>query len=113
MSQRSRALALYRAILKAHITKLPLDLRHLGSSYVRKEFKLHKQVTQEPQLREFFSAWEGYLEVLQRQADVGKFGAHLDEKDRKLFNDDQKEKLVQLKEEVKEDLAGRKPMEPL
>eukprot|EP01031_Cornospumella_fuschlensis_P041563 gene41563-50722_t len=98
---RVRALSLYRSILKTHITKLPLDLRHLGSSYVRNEFKLHKGVKDSKVLAQFYAAWEGYLEQLKLQADRGRrFGSDLTDKEQKAMSDSQREKMEQLKVEV-------------
>eukprot|EP01039_Chlorochromonas_danica_P004918 gene4918-5398_t len=107
---KERAIHLYRAIMKAHIAKLPLDIRHLGSSYVRNEFKLHKNVTSEPRLREFYTAWDAYLAMISKQADVGKFGKDMSVKESVHLTEDQKEKLAQLKEEVKEDMKATREM---
>lgn len=108
---RVRALSLYRNILKTHITKLPLDLRHLGSSYVRNEFKLHKNVKDGKVLAQFYSAWEGYLEQLMRQADRGRrFGSDLSDKEHQVMTEAQREKLEQLKVEVREDILNNKSL---
>ena len=57
----SRALTLYRAILRAHSKYLPQQMKELGDSYVKSEFRLHKDVTKQEQLDHFFAAWEDYL----------------------------------------------------
>eukprot|EP01031_Cornospumella_fuschlensis_P029143 gene29143-35173_t len=104
---RIRALSLYRSILKTHITKLPLDLRHLGSSYVRNEFKLHKGVKDSKVLAQFYAAWEGYLEQLKLQADRGRrFGSDLSDKEQRAMSDSQREKMEQLKLEDLQDHAS-------
>lgn len=55
-AQRSFALRLYKALLRAHRTVLPDAMRSLGDAYVREEFKLHK--TAKPQhLHGFFTQW--------------------------------------------------------
>ena len=64
---RSAALSLYRGILRAH-RKMPAEMRSLGDTYVRSEFKLHKSVTNEAQLNAFFSAWEEYLNQMMKTA---------------------------------------------
>ncbi len=64
---RSAALSLYRGILRAH-RKMPMEMRMLGDTYVRSEFKLHKPVTKEAQLNAFFLAWEEYLDQIMRTA---------------------------------------------
>jgi hypothetical protein len=38
-----------------------MEMRMLGDTYVRSEFKLHKPVTNEAQLDAFFVAWDQYL----------------------------------------------------
>ena len=38
----STALNLYRRILRLHRWKLPQEMRHLGDSYVKEEFRLHR-----------------------------------------------------------------------
>ena len=55
-AQRSFALRLYKALLRAHRTVLPDAMRSLGDAYVREEFKLHKSA--KPQhLHGFFTQW--------------------------------------------------------
>lgn len=55
-AQRSFALRLFKALLRAHRTVLPEAMRSLGDAYVREEFKLHK--TAKPQhLHGFFTQW--------------------------------------------------------
>ncbi len=55
-AQRSFALRLYKALLRAHRTVLPEAMRSLGDAYVREEFQLHK--TAKPQhLNGFFTGW--------------------------------------------------------
>ena len=56
----SRAVVLYRSLLKAHKKHLPREMRQLGDSYVKSEFKLHKNAKPE-HLDGFFSEWEKYL----------------------------------------------------
>jgi hypothetical protein len=64
---KSAALALYRGILRAH-RKMPSEMRLLGDTYVRSEFKLHKPVTDGAQLDGFFVAWEEYLNQMMTTA---------------------------------------------
>ena len=58
------ALQLYRNILKAHKRYLPYEMRRLGDSYVKSEFKLFKAVTNEGQLNQFYTGWNEYLDQL-------------------------------------------------
>lgn len=60
----SRALSLYRSILRAHSKYLPTEMRELGDAYVKSEFRLHKSATKPEQLHQFFVAWEEYLDEL-------------------------------------------------
>lgn len=39
-------------------------MRNLGDTYVRSEFRLHKDVTKPEQLNQFFVAWEEYLDQI-------------------------------------------------
>ena len=58
------ALQLYRNIRKAHKRYLPYEMRQLGDSYVKSEFKLFKAVTNEGQLDQFYTGWNEYLDQL-------------------------------------------------
>ena len=60
----SKALSLYRSILRAHAKHLPTQMRNLGDAYVKSEFQLHKGVTKPEQLNQFFVAWEEYLDQI-------------------------------------------------
>lgn len=62
----SRAVSLYRTILRLHKTVLPPDMRQLGDKYVRHEFDLHKAAKPEF-LDAFFREWEGYAAQLAMQ----------------------------------------------
>lgn len=99
-----RAISLYRSILKAHGSKLPADLRQLGNAYVRNEFKLHKTVTHEQRLADFYQSWDEYLQMMAKQTPRGKVGREMRENERKYLSDEQKDKLVELQEEIKKDI---------
>lgn len=45
-----------------------MEMRLLGDTYVKSEFKLHKPVTNEAQLGAFFVAWEQYLDQMKATA---------------------------------------------
>lgn len=64
----SRASSLYRKILRAHSRFLPDEMRALGDTYVKSEFRLHKAVTNESHLDSFFSGWTEYLEKMEQVA---------------------------------------------
>jgi hypothetical protein len=74
-------------------------MRKLGDDYVRNEFKLHKTATDPAQLKDFFTAWEGYLKMMSQSKD--KFGRDLNPEQKSTFSEEQKIKLDQLRDEVK------------
>ena len=45
MSTKASTLSLYRSILRTHSKSLPHEMRSLGDAYVKSEFRLHKNVT--------------------------------------------------------------------
>jgi Complex1_LYR-like len=80
MSGKQRAISLYRNLLKAHKNHLPPEMRHLGDTYVKSEFKLHKKAKPE-HLTAFFREWEKYLHellVTARTRDSLSMGAGVD-----------------------------------
>lgn len=93
----SKGVALYRSILRAHKNRLPLELRKLGNDYVRNEFKAHKAAKEE-HLIPFFREWTGYLETLSIRS--GSFGADMERQDIGALNEEQRQKLSQLKDEA-------------
>ena len=93
----SRGVVLFRAILKEHRNKLPSHMRMLGDDYVRNEFKQHKTAKPE-QLAMFFTAWDNYLELMHKQE--GRFGRDLDEDTKSNLNEEQVNKLKELKAEA-------------
>lgn len=54
-------LRLYRAILRAHHSKLPVELRFLGDEYVKAEFKAHKDIDNPLHIVGFLTQWQDYL----------------------------------------------------
>lgn len=73
-------------------------MRKLGDDYVAHEFRLHKKVTSEAHLNRFYTAWNDYLTMLLSK---GKLGKSLDSSLKDKMNEEQLEKLQQLKEESK------------
>jgi len=121
MVDRGTILFLYRSILRLHQRHLPEDMRALGDAYVRSEFKLHKNVTNEKQKLQFFQGWMYYLTTIKNNVEVQveknpnvnqvvtndeesaeeplkKFGSHLPP-DLEL-SDDQRNNLQKLKQEA-------------
>ena len=114
-------LLLYRSILRLHSKHLPYRMRVIGDAYVKSEFRLHKNVTNEIQKAQFLQGWMSYLTTMKQNIhhqekiqnkpgnlvdetreseleSLKKFGAHLPS-DIPL-SDDQRSNLQKLKEEA-------------
>ncbi|CAI5760804.1 unnamed protein product [Candida verbasci] len=89
---------LYRAILRAHVRKLPKDLRYLGDSYVKKEFKDHKKIDNPLHIIGFLTEWQEYL----KQIDDSKYLQNkLSKQDLEKMSDEQIGQLYELMEATK------------
>ena len=74
-------------------------MRKIGNTYVKQEFKLHKNVKNDQQLFQFRLQWTEYAKQLQkRRITNGKFE---NSNSQNLFNEEQKGKLMELKAELK------------
>jgi hypothetical protein len=120
MNSTHKAISLYRSLLRAHAKCLPTQMKELGDSYVKSEFRLHKSVTKEDQLTRFYSEWNRYLDQIEQTAraralqasgitdsqndgnrsKIYSFGADLDQKIE--LNDEQKVQLENLRREARE-----------
>ena len=117
MSQRARALGLYRGILRAH-RELPREMRALGNAYVREEFRRHR-AAQARFLVPFFVEWERYLADLRARAPVAGAaaiaGADLPAASAAALSDEQRIMLESLRREATAAgaaaLGGGKPIE--
>jgi hypothetical protein len=89
-------LLFFRGILREH-RRLPPSMRNLGDSYVRNEFKLHKKAKNE-HLKQFYSAWESYLESSRQKS--ASFGANISSDLKEQMTEEQKLKLNDLKMET-------------
>mmetsp|Transcript_5691 Transcript_5691/g.20428 ORF Transcript_5691/g.20428 Transcript_5691/m.20428 type:complete len:131 (-) Transcript_5691:416-808(-) len=112
----SRALSLYRSILRLHRQLHEPELRSLGDAYVRDEFKKHKNAA--PQFVEtFLTEWERYAAMMASQVtphapsglgglggagggDGGGIGRDLSAADMEAMTDEQKEQLEELRREA-------------
>ncbi len=74
-------------------------MRKLGDEYVRSEFRLHKKTTDVNHLNQFYNAWENYLKMLMNRNEP--IGRNMEDQQKLKLNEEQKEKLSQLREEVK------------
>eukprot|EP00977_Amphora_coffeiformis_P013036 scaffold3339_cov174-Amphora_coffeaeformis.AAC.4 len=59
----SRGVTLYRSILRAHKKFLPAEMKALGDTYVKAEFKAHKNAKPE-HVTAFFQEWDNYLQQI-------------------------------------------------
>lgn len=98
MSTSHRAISLYRSILRVHRDRLPYHMRILGNSYVRNEFKLHKDSSSR-HLEPFFDEWEKYVEKVKgRTMAIGK---DLSDSENNKLSSDQRSRLNEFKKAVK------------
>lgn len=87
--------------------KLPIEMKELGDSYVRNEFKLHKEVTNSEHLDKFFYEWKQYLKAMDEAPVVdGSIGKDLEKEEINLLTAEQKAKLEELRRET---LTSRHP----
>ncbi|KAH7928099.1 ACN9-domain-containing protein [Leucogyrophana mollusca] len=63
---------LYRSLLRAH-RRLPVEMRSLGDSYVKDEFRRHREVSNPVHVMGFLSQWKMYLDELPHDADSKSF----------------------------------------
>ena len=59
------ALRLYREIMKLHLRKMPEELRNFGDLYVKQEFRLHLDKSNEDQMDKFILGWQGYKKQME------------------------------------------------
>jgi hypothetical protein len=91
-------LKLYREILRAHITKLPSDLRFLGDQYVKAEFKAHQRIDNPLHIVGFLTQWQDYL----RELDGGSWATgKLRKQDLEKMTNEQVHQLYELMQETK------------
>ena len=111
MSTTHRAISLYRSILREHRRRLPANMRELGNSYVRSEFRLHK-TAKDIHIEPFLEAWDKYLIMLKSRTTVGgRVGSDLPDDAKYALSEEQKTKLVELRNEAIK-AAAEKPIDP-
>ena len=86
---------LYRVILKLHAIKLLPAQKELGDRFVRAEFQRHKMAN-EKFSKLFYEGWLGYVLQLER----GITSKEMSPEETKLLNDEQKQRLVDLRRHV-------------
>lgn len=60
-------LSLYRNILRAHQKYLPYEMKQIGDTYIKTEFRLHndkKKIPKPEQLKQFMYEWNEYLQQI-------------------------------------------------
>ncbi|XP_055388509.1 succinate dehydrogenase assembly factor 3, mitochondrial [Condylostylus longicornis] len=95
---------LYKTILKLH-RGLPFELRGIGNSYVKREFKLHKDCSV-TEAHFFIAEWSNYAILLSEQLGVrgkpkGKLGFQMELNDLDKFREDQILQLYELLKAIK------------
>ncbi|KAK6464906.1 hypothetical protein DFJ63DRAFT_97900 [Scheffersomyces coipomensis] len=58
-------LTLYKSILRAHIRYLPVEIRTLGDSYVKQEFRNHQKIDNPLHIVGFLTQWQDYLKAME------------------------------------------------
>ncbi|CAE7498187.1 ZFWD3 [Symbiodinium necroappetens] len=94
------SMTLYRSIMRLHRLKLDPQMRSLGDTYARKEFRLHTkpQVT-DSQRQMFLREWKSYVDMISLQETV--VGQELSAEQKAKLNDQQKVQLDNLEQSAK------------
>ena len=98
----SRGLQLYRTILRLHRTKLPLELKRVGDSYVKHEFLQFKNAKPE-HLSHFYKEWDKYIAMLHKKNDRSRIGEDMSV-EIKAMSPEQQQKMKELAEEIKKNM---------
>lgn len=99
-SGRIALVRLYRSVLRAHKNYLPQELKGLGDTYARDEFRRHKNAKPEF-MKGFFHEWNSYLKQLQDLPPTSStVGKDLDPAIVATMTDEQRAQLAALKEEA-------------
>lgn len=101
VATRYPVLSLYRDILRAHQKYLPTDARELGDSYVKAEFRLHANASDQFKVQ-FERTWRDYLTTL-RVTDPERpdgIGREMTSDELGALNDEQKVQLLKIREET-------------
>ncbi|CAJ1348766.1 unnamed protein product [Effrenium voratum] len=99
-AQLAETRSLFRTIMRLHKIKLDPQMRSLGDSYARKEFRLHaKPQVQEPHKQMFLKAWRNYVDMVSSQDTV--VGQEMSTEEKSKLNDQQKVQLESLEKSAK------------
>ncbi|EAL87602.2 succinate dehydrogenase assembly factor 3 [Aspergillus fumigatus Af293] len=91
-------LQLYRRILRVHRRKLDPEMRILGDSYVKSEFRAHRNVENPLHIIGFLTEWQLYAQKLEGDAWVGE---KLDKSKLDKMSDQQIGQLYELMQAIK------------
>lgn len=95
------ALSIYRQILRVHRTSMPPPLRKMGDSYLRDEYRRHKDAQTTPQQWKTFTLeWQKYLDMLMGRADLPNTSGDIPADVRDAMTPEQKQQFLDLKEET-------------
>lgn len=87
--------------MRIHRDKLPGPFRELGNTYVRDEFRRHRQgSTTSQQWALFFEEWQKYASMLAGTADLSRERGDIPEDMLHHLNEEQKQRLELLKVEA-------------
>ncbi|GFG12965.1 acetate non-utilizing protein 9, mitochondrial [Aspergillus udagawae] len=91
-------LQLYRRILRVHRRKLDPEMRILGDSYVKSEFRAHRDIENPLHIIGFLTEWQLYAQKLEGDAWVGE---KLDKSKLEKMSDQQIGQLYELMQAIK------------
>ncbi|RAL16240.1 succinate dehydrogenase assembly factor 3 [Aspergillus homomorphus CBS 101889] len=89
---------LYRRILRVHRKKLEPEMRLLGDSYVKSEFRAHRSVENPLHIIGFLTEWQLYVQKLEGDAWIGE---KLDKSKLDKMSDQQIGQLYELMQAIK------------
>ena len=98
-SNKAVVLALYRSVLRIH-KRLPRNQRMLADSFVRHEFREHKNASADF-VPSFLKSWEDYVGKISKQIETGSpLGSSLSPEIVESIDDDKRQRLGNLYSEV-------------
>ena len=95
MALRREMVSMYGQILRTHRKQLPLEMRELGDTYVRDEFKRHLSA-EEKHLQPFIREWKLYLANMRLQPILG-IGRNLEPHELQDLSPEQRDQLDKLR----------------
>ena len=105
LSLRREMASIYRQILRTHRKQLPAEMRQLGDTYVRDEFKRHLSA-EEKHLQPFVREWKLYLANMRLQPILG-IGKNLAPDELLDLSEEQRDQLHKLRDEARKVAGAR------